>query len=300
MKKRIISWLLVLVIVLGIGYTGVTYFGFVSQTIYSESTAHLKEIYHQAAQTLYNLVSVNWSRMRLWTPYFETAESEEAIVAFVNQASEEIHFTSFYFISRDGEYLTLDGENGYLDLREKLSDLMLDRQAVVVNSVVPDRPEIMVFAVPAAPGSFRGFDYEAIAISFNNTDLVDALKISAFDGKSSTFAVLPDGRVVVDNASENMTKIYNIFATLEESKNLTEANIADLQQDFLEGNSGTLVLDIDDISYPEASTIPIIAMTANAFAEDVQASLDAGMNGHLSKPIVVEEVIKTIARNLNR
>ena len=51
---------------------------------------------------------------------------------------------------------------------------------------------------------------------------------------------------------------------------------------------------------PDARTIPIIAMTANAFAEDVQASLDAGMNGHLSKPIVMDEVIKTIARNLDR
>lgn len=51
---------------------------------------------------------------------------------------------------------------------------------------------------------------------------------------------------------------------------------------------------------PDAITIPIIAMTANAFAEDVQASLDAGMNGHLSKPIVMDEVIKTIARNLDR
>ena len=48
----------------------------------------------------------------------------------------------------------------------------------------------------------------------------------------------------------------------------------------------------------DAVTIPIIAMTANAFAEDVQASMDAGMNGHLSKPIVMDEVIKTIARNL--
>ena len=47
-------------------------------------------------------------------------------------------------------------------------------------------------------------------------------------------------------------------------------------------------------------TIPIIAMTANAFAEDVRRSLDAGMNGHLSKPIVMDEVVKTIARNLNR
>lgn len=51
---------------------------------------------------------------------------------------------------------------------------------------------------------------------------------------------------------------------------------------------------------PDGRTIPIIAMTANAFAEDVQASMDAGMNGHLSKPIVMDEVIKTIARNLER
>ena len=50
---------------------------------------------------------------------------------------------------------------------------------------------------------------------------------------------------------------------------------------------------------PDALRIPIIAMTANAFAEDVQASMDAGMNGHLSKPIVMGEVVKTIARNLN-
>ena len=51
---------------------------------------------------------------------------------------------------------------------------------------------------------------------------------------------------------------------------------------------------------PDGAAIPIIAMTANAFAEDVQASLDSGMNGHLSKPIVVEEVAKTIAGNLDR
>ena len=41
-------------------------------------------------------------------------------------------------------------------------------------------------------------------------------------------------------------------------------------------------------------------MTANAFAEDFQASLDAGMNAHLAKPIVIEEVVKTISRNVNR
>ena len=50
---------------------------------------------------------------------------------------------------------------------------------------------------------------------------------------------------------------------------------------------------------PDAMQIPIIAMTANAFAEDVQASLDAGMSGHLSKPIVMDEVVKAISRNIS-
>ena len=47
---------------------------------------------------------------------------------------------------------------------------------------------------------------------------------------------------------------------------------------------------------PDGKNIPIIAMTASSFAEDIQASLDAGMNAHLSKPIVIDEVIKTISR----
>lgn len=50
---------------------------------------------------------------------------------------------------------------------------------------------------------------------------------------------------------------------------------------------------------PDGRTIPIIAMTANAFAEDVQASMEAGMNAHIAKPLQMDEVLKTIARNLN-
>ena len=46
----------------------------------------------------------------------------------------------------------------------------------------------------------------------------------------------------------------------------------------------------------DAKTIPIIAMTANAFREDAEKCMEAGMNAHLSKPIVMEEVIKTILK----
>ncbi|MGM9519322.1 MAG: response regulator [Phascolarctobacterium sp.] len=45
---------------------------------------------------------------------------------------------------------------------------------------------------------------------------------------------------------------------------------------------------------PDGARIPIIAMTANAFVEDVEAALAAGMNAHLAKPIVMEEVLRTL------
>ena len=46
----------------------------------------------------------------------------------------------------------------------------------------------------------------------------------------------------------------------------------------------------------DAKRIPIIAMTANAFAEDVQASMESGMNAHVSKPIDVEILQDTLRK----
>ena len=50
--------------------------------------------------------------------------------------------------------------------------------------------------------------------------------------------------------------------------------------------------------HPEARTIPIIAMTANAFEEDIQTALAAGMNAHTAKPIDMEKLKVTAARLL--
>ena len=51
---------------------------------------------------------------------------------------------------------------------------------------------------------------------------------------------------------------------------------------------------------PDGKEIPIIAMTANAFAEDVQAALNAGMNDHVAKPVDMEILISVITKYIER
>lgn len=95
-----------------------------------------------------------------------------------------------------------------------------------------------------------------------------------------------DGEEVVEIFANHPADTYDII-------------LMDVMMPKMNGYEATKAIrSLDD--RPDGRTIPIIAMTANAFAEDVQASLDAGMNGHLSKPIVMDEVVKTIARNLER
>ncbi len=71
----------------------------------------------------------------------------------------------------------------------------------------------------------------------------------------------------------------------------------DVQMPVMDGYDATL--EIRNSTHPQAKTVPIIAMTANIFAEDVERARSAGMNGHLGKPILVNELIETTNTILN-
>ncbi|MBQ2581269.1 MAG: response regulator, partial [Ruminococcus sp.] len=62
-----------------------------------------------------------------------------------------------------------------------------------------------------------------------------------------------------------------------------DAVLMDIRMPEMDGLEATGI--IRSLDRPDAKTVPIIALTANAFDEDVQRSLQAGMNAHLSKPI---------------
>ena len=71
--------------------------------------------------------------------------------------------------------------------------------------------------------------------------------------------------------------------------------------DVQKGNTRSLpqvIVGSDDyppFNFEDAGSIPIIAMIANAFDEDVSQCMEAGMNAHLSKPLEMKKVVETIA-----
>ena len=67
----------------------------------------------------------------------------------------------------------------------------------------------------------------------------------------------------------------------------------DVQMPVMNGYEATRAIRAS--KHPSAKSIPIIAMTANAFDDDVRQALDSGMNAHLAKPIDMEKLKKIIA-----
>jgi CheY-like chemotaxis protein len=73
---------------------------------------------------------------------------------------------------------------------------------------------------------------------------------------------------------------------------LNDAVLIDVRMPEMDGFEATRV--IRSMDREDAKSIPIIALTANAFDEDVQNSLQAGLNAHLSKPVEPETVFRTL------
>lgn len=91
--------------------------------------------------------------------------------------------------------------------------------------------------------------------------------------------------------AENGQLAVDLFA--EKPEGYFDAILMDVRMPVMDGLQATE--NIRSLDRSDSTTVPIIAMTANAFDEDVQRSLQAGMNAHLSKPVEPEHLYKTIA-----
>ena len=265
-----------IVLLVGIILCSVQYFRFVSKTVYQESVSHLTEIFQQSNRSLTELVNKNLTYLHLWSEFLQTASSESEICDYINKAQKETEFSNFYFLSADGNYITVTGETGYLGLQENIEDQLVQESDIITNAVLPGKPQMIVFASPKQ-GIFKGFEYDAIAIAYDNADIIKVLDISAFDGNASGYVIHSDGRVVIDHSSDSWGTVYNFFGILREHSHLSEEEITKLSEELKQGNTGAMLVELNGTKYYlvyEKSEIQDWTLLGIAPAKIVNASMN--------------------------
>ena len=146
-----------------------------------------------------------------------------------------------------------------------------------------------------AHGIYQGFEYDAIAIAYENTDIVNVLDISAFNGNAQSYVVHSDGRVVFNHSSEAWGNVYNFFGVLREHSNMSEKEILELSEKFKEGLIDAMMVNLDGRNYYlvyEKSDIQDWMFLGLVKADIVNASMN---HLQLSTMLLVSAVVLCIA-----
>ena len=102
--------------------------------------------------------------------------------------------------------------------------------------------------------------------------------------KGFTVETAENGQIALDKVKASAPGAYDVI-------------LMDIQMPVMDGYTATKAIRaLDD---PAKANIPILAMTANAFHEDVQAALNAGMQAHIAKPIDVDVLMDELKKVLS-
>ena len=143
----------------------------------------------------------------------------------------------------------------------------------VVNAEEPEEP---VNQLPVCSATGR------ILLAEDNL-LNQEIAIAILEEAGFTVETAEDGRTAVELVTKSQPGYYQLV-------------LMDVQMPEMNGYEATrLIRRLDD---PALANIPILAMTANAFEEDKQEALQAGMNGHVAKPINIEKLLETVGKIL--
>ncbi len=248
---RALPAILAAAVILAAGLIGMGYFRFISQRIYDDSTGHLQEIYGQVNRAFGAFLDRNWGLLDSCEEYFELVSEadDSAMEDFVARKKDYWGFSEFYFLSSDEQAaMTTDKVRSAAELGPNWDDMTQRGEPVMAGAVTGNGKEITVFAAPVEPGTYGGFRFDAIAISYTNADLAASLNVDAFAGKAKCFVMHQDGSVLL--STQTGGNVFSSYLTyLRAASDLTEEDLAAIQEDWAAGREGLVRCKIGDVEH---------------------------------------------------
>ena len=139
------------------------------------------------------------------------------------------------------------------------------------------------------PGGHSGADPCPVALGrillAEDNELNQEIAQAILEEAGFTVEIAENGQIALDMLKGSQPGYYQLA-------------LMDIQMPVMDGYEATRA--IRALEDPGLASIPILAMTANAFEEDKQAALKCGMNGHISKPINIEKLLETLSSVLKK
>ena len=255
MLKRVLYVLLLAIVVFTACYFGYAYLNNADTLIFMESASHLEEIYSYLGKYISSTNNNSFDSMHLFMTQLEyTLDSggdDQFVSDMVSAWKENLGFKEFYFISRNGELMSIDGKYKRFDLSSSLVDLMINGKDIMTDVSMPGSDGLTLYAIKCRKHKYRSFNYEAIAVTFSNDNILDLLSISAFDSKSDNYVINGEGRIIFNGSSFRNTenRFYNVVNYLEDNSDLTNQKLLSLEKSWTEGSMITLSTKIESVPY---------------------------------------------------
>lgn len=223
------------------------------------------------------------------------ASGEEALDAALKQAP-------YHLIMLDWKMPGMDGEETVRKIRAAGKGaprfvLVTAFEALTLDTAVIGQEFDLILQKPI----FKNALCKKLSALFFAQEMDDAEIQNVCEGKR--FLLVEDNEINREIATELLTLSGALVESVEDGEiavatfldkatGYYDAIFMDIQMPNMDGYEATK--RIRTSGYPGARDIPIIAMSANVFAEDVRASMAAGMSAHLGKPISIEDIYRVL------
>lgn len=237
--KRVLTWLAVIAIVLLVSYN---YYSYTTDLINKNASSQLLEVYSETGESFEQSMHDSWSYMHNWASYLNECNDDEQ-KEFIERTKDVCQFTDFYFVDYLGNYYTADGTAGSLNIDDQLIPLFVDQTNISTYTQLEDT-DVNVLIVPCSTWYYNGFEYHAIAISYNEEDMLRFFTNTSYGSVSDNCLVETDGNVIMNNNNKYVSG-NNFLESLAKNSSLTNEQLLTMQKNISMNQSGVVPSVID-------------------------------------------------------
>ncbi len=246
----------------------------------------------------------------------ENLSDKSHLEAYQRRMKQLYSLDKFAFVDTEGLIYTSTGT------QDNIGDYAFDYRTISQPEISVLNPESgqrqVIIAVPVSV-PFQGKTFCVCFMAIDMSEMLAGLSMDVQDS-GATFSNLYTGGgiALTDQVLGGQAPGTNLLEAISQAEFDEGFSYDQIVEDFAQGNRGVVSFTYDNIpetlSYvpvagtdgleatrtiraldrADAKTVPIIALTANAFDEDVQRSLQAGLNAHLSKPVQPDALYETL------